>query len=403
MPLTHVLKPVSAALATTLFLAAFPAAQAFAQPAEAPAVSTAPAPAIRVVEVHTRHLVESLPVNGTVAPREEAAVGVDLNGLAVLDLRADAGDLVEKGQVLAVLDKSGLELALLQARAQSAQIEAQTAQASAQIADAEVGVRQASETLERVKQLREKGVASQAQYDNAVNGLDSARAKLETARKAVVAAQAQSGVNAAQISELERQIARTEVKAPADGLVLARNAMLGAVVGASAGPLFRIAIDNELELQAAVSETHLPRLRPGQQVRIHAPGVSETLEGTVRLVAPEVNRTTRLGTVYISLPEDGPVRAGNFASASIELASRDGLAVPASAVLFRNGAAHVQKVVDGKVASTPVMLGLRVNGAVEITEGLAEGDQVVSRAGVFVSDGEAITPVLDETTGALTR
>ncbi|MFP1633109.1 efflux RND transporter periplasmic adaptor subunit [Zhengella sp. ZM62] len=402
MPLTHALKPVSAALALTLLLAAFPAAQAFAQPAGAPAVS-APAPAIRVVEVQTRHLVESLPVNGTVAPREEAAVGVDLNGLTVLDLRADAGDLVEKGQVLAVLDKSGLELALLQARAQSAQIEAQTAQASAQIADAEVGVRQASETLERVKQLREKGVASQAQYDNAVNGLDSARAKLETARKAVVAAQAQSGVNAAQISELERQIARTEVKAPADGLVLARSAMLGAVVGASAGPLFRIAIDNELELQAAVSETHLPRLRPGQPVKVHAPGVAETLEGTVRLVAPEVNRTTRLGTVYISLPQDGPVRAGNFASASIELASRDGLAVPASAVLFRNGAAYVQKVVDGKVASTPVVLGLRVNGAVEITDGLAAGDQVVSRAGVFVSDGEAITPVLEEATGALTR
>ena len=402
MPLTHVLKPASAAMGLALLALAAPALPAAAQDSVTPAVS-APAPAIRVVEVRRQELTESLPVNGTVMPRDEAAVGVDLNGLTVLELRADEGDMVRKGQVLAVLDKSGLELALLQARAQRAQIEAQTAQAGAQIADAEVAVRQASETLERVRQLREKGVASQAQFDNAVNGLDSARAKLETARKAVVAAEAQSGVNAAQIRELERQIARTEVKAPADGLVLARNAMLGAVVGASAGPLFRIAIDNELELQAAVSETHLPALHEGQKAQVRVPGRDTPLAGSVRAIAPEVNKATRLGTVYVSLPADGPVRAGNFASASIELVSREGLALPASAILFRNGNALVQKVVDGKVVSTPVTLGIRVNGTVEIADGLAEGDQIVSRAGVFVSDGDAITPVLDEATGALAR
>ncbi|PHP66908.1 efflux transporter periplasmic adaptor subunit [Zhengella mangrovi] len=402
MPLTRLFKSFAATLAVAGLLGTATLSAEAADPAAQPAAE-APAPAIRVVAASRQQIRDTLPVNGTVVPREEAAVGVDVNGLKVLELRADQGDEVKQGQVLAILDKSGLELTLLQSKAQRAQIDAQAAQAKAQISDAEVGVRQAQETLDRVDALRKKGVASQAQYDNAVNGLDSARAKLETARKAVVAAEAQIGVNEAQVRELQRQIARTEVKSPANGLVLARNAMLGAVVGASAGPLFRIAIDNDLELQATVSETHLPRLKAGQAVSVRAPGVDKPLEGTIRMVAPEVSKATRLGTVFITLPAGSPVRAGNFASASIELVSKQALVLPASAVLFRNGEPYVQKVVDGKVASTPVSLGIRVDGIVEVTGGVAEGDQVVSRAGVFVNDGDAITPVLDEATGAIAQ
>ena len=248
-----------------------------------------------------------------------------------------------------------------------------------------------------------RAVASQAQYDNAVNAADSAKAKQVTAEKAVAAAEAQAGVNAAQIRELQRQIARTEVKAPADGLVLARNALLGAVVGASAGPLFRIAVDGELELQASVAETHLPRLAGGQKVMVSVPGLDRPVEGAVRLIAPEVNKTTRLGTLYITLPADAPLRTGNFASATVELVRKQALAIPAVSVLFRDGKPYVQKVIEGTVRSTPVTLGVRAGAFVEVVSGIDEGDQIVSRAGVFVSDGDRIAPVLEEATGAVAQ
>lgn len=401
MPLTRIL---TSTVALALLAIAHPVlAPAHAADPVPAAKAVQPAPAIRVVAIEMREIVETLSVNGTIVPREEAAVGIDLNGLRVLELKAEAGDMVKKGDVLAVLDRSALDLALVQAEAQRAQVDAQAAQSKAQITDAEVGVRQADEQLERVSALRKKGVASQSQYDNAINARDSANAKLNTAQKAVVAAEAQLGVISAQTRELQRQIASTQVKAPVDGLVLSRTAMLGAVVGASAGPLFRIAVNNELELQATVAEVHLARLSAGQKAVVTVPGLDQPVEGALRLVSPEVNKATRLGTLFISLPEGTPLRSGNFAAAGIELVRKQALAVPSVAVLFRDGKPYVQKVDGGIVRSTPVMLGTRAGELVEVTAGLVEGDQIVSRAGVFVSDGDRIAPVLDEATGALAK
>ena len=107
-------------------------------------------------------LVETLSVNGTIVAREEAAAGTDLNGLTVIALNADEGDVVKKGDVLAVLDRSTLDTQLAQIEASRAQAEANIAQMQSQIGDAEVAVRQAGEALERAKALQKKGVATKA-------------------------------------------------------------------------------------------------------------------------------------------------------------------------------------------------------------------------------------------------
>ena len=132
--------------------------------AEAPAdaVRAPTPPAIRVVSAERRELVETLVVTGSIVPRQEASVGVDLSGMIVQELRADEGDMVTKGQVLAVLDRSMLDTQLAQVEANRAQAEASVAQVAAQITDAEIGVRQASETLERARELQKKGDAATA-------------------------------------------------------------------------------------------------------------------------------------------------------------------------------------------------------------------------------------------------
>jgi HlyD family secretion protein len=167
---------------TTLLLAsaAFAGAMSLAEPlarAEAPAAAVQQtSPAIRVVAVEKRELVETLDVSGSVTPRQEAAVGVDVAGLIVRELNADKGDRVKKGDVLARLDRMALETQLAQVDASKAQAEAAIAQAKAQVSDAEIGVRQAAEALERARTLQLKGVSTQAQLDNAVNAFDSASA-----------------------------------------------------------------------------------------------------------------------------------------------------------------------------------------------------------------------------------
>lgn len=364
---------------------------------------TSAPPAIRVVAAERRELVETLVVTGSILPRQEAAVGVDLSGMIVQELLADEGDVVKKGAVLAVLDRSMLDTQLAQAEANRAQAEASIAQVAAQITDAEIGVRQASEALERARELQRKGIAAQSQLDNAVNAYDSAVAKLESARKALAASTAQLGVIDAQKRNVELQIEKTQVRSPADGLILERNATLGGIVGASGGALFRIAIDGDLELSASVAETSLGRLKAGMPVEVSVAGSDTPTKGEVRKIEPEVNQTSRMGIVRIALDEGDAVRVGNFARGAIETMRRDGIAVPSAALIYRGTDGFLQKVEDGRVATVPVRLGVRSDGFVEVVDGIAAGDEVVSRAGTFVADGDMVTPVREEDTGAVTQ
>ncbi len=381
-------------LATAAFVGGIGLAEPLARAeAEAPAQTVRQiAPAIRVATVERRELVETLDVNGSVIPRQEAAVGVDVAGLIVRELNADKGDMVKKGDLLARLDRMALETQLAQADASKAQAEAGVAQSQAQVSDAEIGVRQAAEALERARTLQQKGVSTQAQLDNAVNSFDSASAKLETVKKGVASAEAQLQVVAAQRRDIEERLTKTEVRATADGLVLARNATLGGIVSASGGALFRIAINGELELAATVAETSLVALAPGMAVKVHIAGI-EPLDATIRFIDPEIDQKTRLGIVRVLLPAHDKVRSGNFARGEIETLRREGLAVPISAILYKGPDAFVQRVVDGAISTTAVKIGARAGAAVEILDGLAEGDEIVSRAGTFVADGDKVTPV----------
>jgi HlyD family secretion protein len=397
-------KPIIASVAALLLAGAAYAAlspSVFAAGETAKNVAAQTPPAIRIVAAGRRELVERLSVTGTIIAREEAAAGTDLSGLAILQLNADQGDKVKKGQVLAVLDRSSLDTQLAQTNASRNQAEANIAQMRAQIGDAEVAVRQAQEGLDRAKALQEKGVAAKMQYDNAVNAYDSARARLISAEKAVVASEAQLAVIDAQKENILLQIAKTEVKAPADGLVLARNATLGGIVSASGGPLFRIAINGEFELAATIAETSLPRLEPGMPVEVTPAGSRQPIAGKIRRISPEVDQRSRLGTLYISIAGGDGVRAGNFARGEIEVLRRQGVSVPASAVTFRGQEAFLQVVENGKVKTVPVTLGARADGHVEVSSGISEGQEVVSRAGTFVADGDLVTPVRSEETGAI--
>lgn len=368
----------------------------------APVVTQAP-PAIRVVTAERKELVEILSVNGTIVARDEAAAGTDLNGMIVTALNADIGDVVKKGDVLATLDRSMLDTQLAQMQATRAQGEASVAQMEAQIADAKVGVKQADEAFARAEALKKKAVATQAELDNADNAAASARAKLDSAVKAMAATQAQLAVTDAQIRGIEVQIDKTEVRAPADGLVLARAATMGGVVSPTSGPLFRLAIDGEFELEASIAETALPRLAVGMKGEVSLPGIDHKIAGTIRRIAPEVDMKSRLGLIRIALPKDAPARAGSFARGEIELVRREGISVPVSAVLYHGETPLLQVVQDGRVATTPVKLGTRASGSVEVVSGVKEGEEVVARAGTFVADGDMVTPVRGDVTGAIAK
>lgn len=180
--------------------------------------------------------------------------------------------------------------------------------------------------------------------------------------------------------------------------MLERTARLGALSGANE-PLFRIASDGAVELEAEVVETDLAAMAPGDPALVRVVG-QPPRDGEVRLVPPLVDPTTRLGLVRVAIANDDDLRVGSFASAVVTVDRRRALTLPASAVLSDGGTDRVQLVADGRVETRPVETGLLVEGRRKIVSGLGPGDEVVARVGAFLRDGDRVQPVSEAAAAA---
>jgi HlyD family secretion protein len=374
----------------------FAALPAWAETEEPAAAETAVIlPAITVSEVTTRKLRDVVLASGLIGAVEQVQVQPLIEGQPIESLEAQVGDIVTEGQVLARLSLSTLELQKSQFTASLASARATIAQAEAQVLEARSSADEAQRVDARTKTLREQGTASQAAADTAQAGAISALARVTVAAQSLEAARAQVALVEAQMENVELQLKRTDVVAPVTGEIVARNAQVGSIATAAGLPMFVIVKDGALELRAEVAEADLMRIKAGQTVTITAVGAAEPLTGTVHLVEPQIDQTTRLGTARIRLDKSDLVRSGMFAEAQILVAEHDALAIPVTAVGSGPEGATVMRVVAGEVSRVNVETGIRDGGYIEIIKGLAGGDQLVTKAGAFVRDGDRINPVPD--------
>jgi multidrug efflux pump subunit AcrA (membrane-fusion protein) len=196
----------------------------------------------------------------------------------------------------------------------------------------------------------------------------------------------------------DRRPTTVNLKAPAAGVVTRSTAVLGATASPMQNePLFRIAVDNEIELEAEVPSVHIPILAPGQTARVEIED-SRELSGKVRLVPGAVDLKTQLGRARVSLERDSRLRLGMFARATIEANRSRGISVPRSAVLYRTEGPSV-RIVRGDVIETRLVhIGYHSDTDTEIREGLREGDLVVANAGSSLRDGDKVKPVESDST-----
>jgi HlyD family secretion protein len=183
------------------------------------------------------------------------------------------------------------------------------------------------------------------------------------------------------------------LKAPAAGVVIRSSAAIGAAGSpAQAEPLFRLAVDGEIELEAEVPSIHAPQISPGQPARI-AVGNAFELSGQVRLAPAAIDPKTQLGRARISLAGKPRLRFATFARAVIDSSRSCGLSIPRSAVTYRTNGASVQVVADSAIETRTVQIGLHSDTDVEVTSGLAEGDLVVANAGTSLRDGDKVKAI----------
>ena len=185
--------------------------------------------------------------------------------------------------------------------------------------------------------------------------------------------------------------APTLLRAPAAGLVTEVRTIAGAPASPQAGPMFRISVNNEIELDAEVPAIHMLKLNPGAGARISRDNVPDLI-GRVRLVSPQIDRATQLGHIRISLTNNPSLKIGMFARASIDAKRSCGVAVPRTAIDHLT----VQVVKGNTVETRKVRVGLVSDTSMEILEGLDVGEIVVADAGTSLHDGDQIKTMFAE-------
>ncbi|MBU4528900.1 MAG: efflux RND transporter periplasmic adaptor subunit [Hoeflea sp.] len=392
------------ALALAVPLMTAPLVLAGAVPASAQEAETAPArgaqpPAIVAVRASVADITDRVLTNGMIMAVEEVLVAPQVEGLAIESLEADIGDQVEAGSVLATLSSDQLILQRSQLDANRAKALAAIAQLGAQLAEVQSTTQETVKTAERARQLADQGTYSTVQADQAEAQATAALARIRSVEESIKVAQADVTLIDAQIEDVELRLARTEVKAPVSGVITARGARVGAIASAASGPLFTMIKDGRLEMRADIAEADMHRIAEGQSVKIHLIGAAEPVSGKIRRIEPTLNTTTRLGLARIEIEDGAGLRAGMFADAQILVAQRQAITAPVTSINMGADGADVLKIEDGVATRTPVKTGIREGGRVEITEGLAEGDLIVAKAGAFVRNGDRVTPVEETDSG----
>ena len=348
-------------------------------------------PAVTVVPATRREFVDRLFVSGTLVAREEAQVAARIDGLTIVELDAEDGDRVKQGQVLARLDRSQLDALMAQNDAATRRADAAIDQAQSMIEQAQAQAQFANADFDRARKLGE-GVMATATIEQRQMAMKTAEAQLAAARNALGVAQADRKSRDAERQELLVRIDRTEVRAPVSGTVSRRSARLGASASTSGEPLFRIIEDGAVDLEADVPEQTLARLAVGMPAQLKLPGVEGPVPGRVRLVNQEVDKASRTGKVRIALGDVSHAHIGAFASGSVELARREGVGVPATALQRDGDEARLDVVRDGKVEVRQVKAGVTDGDWVEIRAGVIDGESVVERAAAFLRAGDRVRP-----------
>ncbi|MDQ0011814.1 RND family efflux transporter MFP subunit [Variovorax boronicumulans] len=331
------------------------------------AAAPKPALTVTVAKPEATELTVTLAANGNVAAWQEAVVGSESNGLRLAEVRVNVGDVVKKGQVLAVFSPETVQADIAQSRASLAEARATAADAAGNAA--------------RARTLQATGALSQQQINQYQTTEQTAKARVEAA-EAVLAAQQVRGRN-------------TQVLAPDDGVISARTATVGSVVAAGT-ELFRLIRQGRLEWRAEVTSAELARIAVGTPAFVVSASGAQ-VRGKVRSIAPTVDPQTRAALVYVDLPtvlQNTGVKAGMFARGDFDLGRSSAPTVPQASIVPRDGFNNVFVLQpDNRVSQIKVQIGRRLNDRIEITSALPEGAQVVVQGAGFLNDGDLVRVV----------
>jgi multidrug efflux pump subunit AcrA (membrane-fusion protein) len=344
---------------------------------------------IQAARIEQRDLDRFVEAVGTLDPYEEVTVSNQVEGI-VQKVFVDLGDAVRVGQLMAQIDTRELELAVLQQQAalqqelarlgladeESALDEATTSQ----VRQAEATFEETRIQLDRVKSLAGEGVLPKQQLDEQRARYDVAEATLRSARETVRNIRATIAARKASLALAEKKLADAKIVAPMAGFVKERLISEGQYLKATS-PVATIVQNSPLKLHVEVPESAITSVGQGRPVQFTVdafPG--RQFEGKVSRLSPSVSQQSRtLKLEALVNNPDGALKPGLFARVSIHTDQRDrALVAPGEAVFTFAGLEKVFVVESGKVVERVVRTGARLDGHLEIIDGLKEGELVAT-------------------------
>jgi RND family efflux transporter MFP subunit len=322
-----------------------------------------PKPALTVTteKPQIASLAITISANGNVAAWQEAIIGNETDNLRLSEVKVNVGDQVKRGHILATFASETIAAALAQIEAGVEEAKAKHAEA---VANAKLG-----------RGAKASGALSAQQINQYLIAEKTAKARLEAQNAA------------AKMQQL--RLAQTQVLAPDSGVISSRSATVGAVLPAGQ-ELFRMIRQGRLEWRAEVASAELAHLKSGICASIKAADGSIVL-GKVRMIAPTVDPQTRLGLVYVDLPNNPNLKAGMFAEGKFELGNSNALTILEQAVVVRDGFNYVFKLETGnRVSQIKVLIGRHNGDRVEVLKGLQPEDELVTSGVGFLNDGDLV-------------
>lgn len=325
-----------------------------------------------LLEVAAGDVVRTVAASGKLTPAREVDVGVQVSG-QLHRIHVEEGDVVEAGQLLAEIDPTLAEAALVEAEAA---VDVLRADLDAKAAE----VRQANSSLQRLRHLADRGVSSAAELDQAVSAIAVAEAGANSLRAQI--RQAEAALQTARAN-----IAYTRIASPMAGTVMTIAAKEGQTLNANneAPLLLTIADLTRMRVEAEVSEADILQLQAGQKARFTVLGQSDAArEGQLAQILPEPlveNQVVFYRALFEVDNPDGRLMDQMTAQVFFELETSQGRPLVPLAALVNNGREGSSDVVlvpgtDGAVDRRPVQLGARDEVRAAVVDGLQPGEWI---------------------------
>jgi HlyD family secretion protein len=321
---------------------------------------------------------------------------------SVSQVLLEAGDRVEKGQLVIILTSSALEAEIASVRSQLAQVESQLNQANLALLDRRAELNQAQDNLDRKKALLDAGALAEAEYQTAQLEFLKIQNSVAQQESSAIGLEQQVGDHQIMLDTLLSQSAELEVRSSVAGVLLDLPVKAGQVV-APGTFLAQIGAEEGMEVETDLLSDEIRQVQVGQKVTITAPVLGEqSLSGQVSKIYPQAyEKVSALGViqrrvpVLISLAQTANLRPGYEVRVAIEtVRKKDVTLLPREAIRMNsNGDYQVMAVVDDRMVTTPVIVGEKNQLSVEIIEGIQPGQIVIRDGSLEVKEGSRVKPV----------